>query len=133
MSASQLLLDRGHDAVAGALHHGEHRREAVVAAVVRVGDLVVAVTPRRVELAEHPQPRGIVQVVAVRQHVAVGTLPPGAELGGKRLWRVADVDEALAKLLPSAKDDGLPGADPVLERIGRAGNGQATKGGRHAA
>ena len=68
-----------------------------------------------------------------RQHVAAGTLPPCAEVGGKRLWRVADVDEALAKLLPSEKDAGLPGTDPVLERIGRRDHGQATKGKRHAA
>jgi predicted DNA-binding transcriptional regulator AlpA len=61
-----------------------------------------------------------------RQHVASGLLPPGVEIGGKRLWRVADVDEALAKLLPSAKDADEPGTDPVLEALhGRRGNGRA--------
>ena len=69
-----------------------------------------------------------------RDHVAAGRLPEGALLGGKRLWRVSDLDEALAKMLPSAKDDDRPGTDPVLDRIhGRAGDGKATKGGRHAA
>ena len=68
-----------------------------------------------------------------RKHVANGTLPEGKVLDGKRLWRVADVDEALAKLPPSEKDAEL-GADPVLERIhGRAGDGQAKKGGRRNA
>lgn len=62
-----------------------------------------------------------------RDHVAAGRLPEGALIGGKRLWRVADIDEALAKLLPSEKDD------PVMDRIGRAGHGQAKRAGRHAA
>lgn len=62
-----------------------------------------------------------------REHVASGLLPQGALIGGKRLWRVADIDEALAKLLPSAKDADQPGADPVLERIGRRENGQTPK------
>jgi predicted DNA-binding transcriptional regulator AlpA len=64
-----------------------------------------------------------------REHVSSGLLPKPAPVGGKRLWRVSEVDEALAKLLPSAKD-----GDPVLDRIGRAGHGQAKRGGsRHAA
>ena len=69
-----------------------------------------------------------------RDHVAAGTLPPSVRIGGKRLWRVSQIDEALAKLLPSAKDDDQPGTDPVLDRIhGRGAHGQVTKGGRHAA
>lgn len=63
-----------------------------------------------------------------RDHVAAGRLPEGALLGGKRLWRVADIDETLAKLLPSEKD-----ADDVMSRIRGNGNGQAAKGKRHAA
>lgn len=69
-----------------------------------------------------------------REHVASGLLPGPAPVGGKRLWRVADVDEALAKLLPSEKDASQPGADPVLADLnGRRGNGQAKKGGRREA
>ena len=63
-----------------------------------------------------------------RDHVASGLLPQGVLIGGKRLYRVADIDEALANLLPSEKD-----GDPVMDRIGRAGHGQAKRAGRHAA
>ena len=60
-----------------------------------------------------------------RKHVAAGTLPQGKVLDGKRQWRVADVDEALAKLPPSEKD-AEPGMDRVLEALhGRRGNGRA--------
>ena len=68
-----------------------------------------------------------------RDHVASGLLPQGVRLGGKRLWRVSQIDEALAKLLPSEKDGDQPGTDPALDAIGRANNGKAKKGKRHAA
>jgi predicted DNA-binding transcriptional regulator AlpA len=68
-----------------------------------------------------------------RDHVASGLLPQGVRLGGKRLWRVSQIDEALAKLLPSEKDGDRPGNDPVLDAIGRAKDGQATKGRRRNA
>jgi predicted DNA-binding transcriptional regulator AlpA len=68
-----------------------------------------------------------------RDHVASGLLPQGVRLGGKRLWRVSQIDEALAKLLPSEKDGDQPGKDRALEAIGRARDGQAKKGKRHAA
>ena len=68
-----------------------------------------------------------------RDHVTSGLLPQGVRIGGKRLWRVSQIDEALAKLLPSEQADARPGKDPALERIGRARDGQAKKGGRREA
>ena len=38
---------------------------------------------------------------SIRQHVTAGILPPGVMVGGRRLWKVADVDAALSRL----KDD----------------------------
>lgn len=63
-----------------------------------------------------------------REHVATGTLPQGVKIGKKRLWRVADVDEALAKLLPDAKH-----GDDVMDAILGDRNGEKTKARRPAA
>jgi len=63
-----------------------------------------------------------------REHVAAGRLPQGGVIGGKRLWRVADVDEALVSLLPEPKN-----TDPVMSRIRGGVNGPAKKARDHAA
>jgi predicted DNA-binding transcriptional regulator AlpA len=57
-----------------------------------------------------------------REHVAEGRLPQGVKIGKKRLWRVADVDEALAKLLPQSNDE-----DEIMRLIRGMGNGPKAK------
>jgi predicted DNA-binding transcriptional regulator AlpA len=51
---------------------------------------------------------------AVRRHVDNGALPAPVRIGRRTLWRVADVDAALARLKDG--DLGVP-VDPVMEAI----------------
>jgi len=63
-----------------------------------------------------------------REHVAEGRLPQGVKIGKKRLWRVADVDEALARLLPNQND-----SDRLINRLPGLRDGSKEKARRDAA
>jgi hypothetical protein len=65
-----------------------------------------------------------------RDHVRRGRLPGGVLLGGKRLWKVADVDKALEQMKPQGSNASL---DEIDKAIDGGGHGAKKGSGRHAA